>query len=79
MIPHPLVLAIGFFTMVGITQGGVTVQTQLQLQNKSETAQHTKIVDISKLASTASEPPPDPQTSSIIVRPEMLSPWFPYW
>lgn len=63
--------------MVGVTQGGVHAEPQLQIQNNSEITQHTEIVDITKMVSAASEPMPDIEISPTIVPTETPTPWIP--
>ena len=78
MIPHPLVLVIGLFAIVGLTQGVVQTESQSLVNNNSTSTPFTEIQVTAQPASpsptpTTLEPKPSPTITPTITP----SPWSP--
>jgi N-acetylmuramoyl-L-alanine amidase len=78
MIPHPLVLVIGLFAIVGLTQGVVQTESQSLVNNHSTSTPFTEIqVTARPAAPSPTHTTLEPKPSPTITPTETPSPWSP--
>jgi len=78
MIPHPLVLLIGFFTMAGLNQSVVYAESQPFNHNDSDAVRSPEIAAITQTPeSLHPQPMPEKPILPAIVPTEIPPPWLP--